>query len=149
MLPIAFLFATLALHSQPVSHVEFDYDDAGNRTTRQVIYLKSQQADGQQQLKESTFEQVRDSVEFKATLGSREVSIFPNPTKGILTLTIAISEDAGSATLELFSLSGEKIMQQEIRSTKTTMDLSTQAPGTYLLQISTTASRKTWKVIKE
>jgi len=130
ILPIAFLFATLTLHSQPISHVEFAYDDAGNRTTRQVIYLKSQKADSTQQLKEGFFQQNTDSVEFKGTFGNRDVSIFPNPTKGILTIAMANLEDENPVRLELFSLSGEMILQQSIRQGQTTVDL-TGHPGAH------------------
>ncbi len=143
------ILLTGILYSQPISHVEFDYDDAGNRTTRQVIYLKSTEVESTQQFKESAVEQVADSVEFKGRLGSREVSIFPNPTKGILTIAMVNLEDESPVRLELFSLSGEMIMQQQIQNTKTTLDLSAHPPGTYLLQISTSTGGQTWKVIKE
>jgi len=146
---IILLFAIFPIFSQPISHVEFAYDDAGNRYQRQVIYLKSSEADSTQQLKESAFQQQTDSVEFKGTLGSREVSIFPNPTKGILTIAMANREDKNPVRLELFSLAGEMILQQQIRSTKTNLDLSTHPPGTYLLKISSAACGQTWKVIKE
>ncbi|MDD3131892.1 MAG: T9SS type A sorting domain-containing protein, partial [Bacteroidales bacterium] len=81
--------------------------------------------------------------------GSREISIFPNPTKGILTIAMASWENDGSATLELFSLSGEMILQQEIRHAKTTVDLSAQPAGSYILSISLAGSHRSWKVIKE
>jgi len=149
ILPIVFLFATLALHSQTIDYVEFDYDDAGNRTTRQVIYLKSQQADDLQQLKESAYEQVMDSVEFKGTLGKQEIIIYPNPTKGSLSIAIAGEEKTGPATLVLFSLTGEVILQQEIRQPHTTLDLAGHLPGTYLLNISSAAGQRSWKIIKE
>jgi len=143
------VFATVQVFSQAISHVEFAYDDAGNRTTRQVIYLKSQKADSTQQLKEGFFQQNTDSVEFKGTFGNREVSIFPNPTKGILTIAIANREEESPARLELFSLAGEMILQQSIRQGQTTVDLSGHPAGTYLLKISSAAGGQTWKIIKE
>ncbi len=143
------LLISAPLFSQSLSHVEFDYDAAGNRTAREVIYLKSTAADTTQQLKESSSQQVADSVEFKGTFGSREISIFPNPTKGILTIAMASWENDGSATLELLSLAGESILQQIIRQPKTTVDLSGQPAGSYILSISLAGSHRSWKVIKE
>jgi hypothetical protein len=143
------LLTAATLFSQPISHIEFAYDDAGNRTTRQVIYLKSTEVDSTQELKESYLQQAADSVEFKGTLGSREVSIFPNPTKGILTIAMEITNVDSPVKLELFSLAGESILQQAIRQPNTTVDLSAQPAGSYILSISMAGSHRSWKVIKE
>jgi hypothetical protein len=139
----------ISAYSQTLSHVEFAYDAAGNRTTRQIIYLKSTEADSTQQLKESTFEQVADSVAYKSSIGNREVSIFPNPTKGILTIAMANPEDENPVRLEVFSLAGESILQQAIRQPKTMVDLRSYPAGTYILTISLVGSQRSWKVIKE
>jgi hypothetical protein len=114
-----------------------------------VIYLKSSVVDDPQALNETSFQAAVDSVEFKGKLGNREISIFPNPTKGSLTIAIAGEEEAVPTTLALFSMSGEMILVQEIRQPNTTLDLSGHPPGTYLLQITITAGRETWKVVKE
>jgi len=143
------LFLSLPLFSQTLSHVEFYYDAAGNRTAREVIYLKSTAADTTQQLKESYLEQAADSVEYKSSIGSRQVSIFPNPTRGLLTIAMEIPYDDRQVKLELFSLAGESILQQIIRQPKTTVDLSGQPAGSYILSISLAGSHRSWKVIKE
>ncbi|NLO49892.1 MAG: T9SS type A sorting domain-containing protein, partial [Bacteroidales bacterium] len=41
------------------------------------------------------------------------------------------------------------ILQQEIRHAKTTVDLSAQPAGSYILSISLAGSHRSWKVIKE
>jgi hypothetical protein len=146
---ITLLLATLFLFSQPISHVEFDYDAAGNRTTRQVIYLKSTEADSTQELKESALWQAADSVVYKSSIGNKEVSIFPNPTQGLLTIAMEIQEDDSPVKLEVFSLAGESILQQAIRQPKTMVDLRSYPAGTYILTISLVGSHRSWKVIKE
>jgi hypothetical protein len=146
---IIYMIAYASLFSQTVDYVEFDYDAAGNRTTREVIYLKSSVVDDPQARHENGFQPAVDSVEFKSTLGTKEITIFPNPTKGSLTIAMAGAQETGPATLVLFSLKGEVILQQEIRQPSTTLDLSGQPPGTYLLQITTAAGRETCKVVKE
>ncbi|NCB44096.1 MAG: hypothetical protein EOM59_15980, partial [Clostridia bacterium] len=122
---ISFLLS-LPLFSQTLSHVEFYYDAAGNRTAREVIYLKTTAADTTQQLKESYGQQVADSVEYKSSIGSRQITIFPNPTRGLLTIAMEIADDDSPVKLELFSLAGESILQRTIRQPKTTVDLSGQ-----------------------
>ena len=143
------LLTAATLFSQAISHVEFAYDDAGNRTTRQVIYLKSTVADSTQQLKKTAFQQQTDSVAYKSTLGSREVSIFPNPTQGLFTIAMEIQEDDSPVKLELFSLAGKSILQQTIRQPKTMVDLRSHPAGTYILTISLVGNQRSWKVIKE
>jgi hypothetical protein len=143
------MILVLQLFSQTVSHISFTYDDAGNRLTRQVIYLKTSEVEDVAATYQTAFGQLMDSVEYKGTLGSLEISIFPNPTKGSLTIAMAGAQETGPATLVLFSLKGEVILQQEIRLPSTTLDLSGHPPGTYLLQITTAAGRETWKVVKE
>jgi len=143
------LFLSLPLFSQTLSHVEFDYDAAGNRYQREVIYLKSTAADTTQQLKESYLGQAADSVEYKSSIGSRQITIFPNPTRGLLTIAMEIPGDDRPVKLELFSLAGESILQRTIRQPKTTVDLSGQPAGSYILSISLAGSHRSWKVIKE
>jgi len=124
------MILVLQLFSQTVSHISFTYDDAGNRLTRQVIYLKTSEVEDVAATYQTAFGQLMDSVEYKGTLGSLEISIFPNPTKGSLTIAMAGAQETGPATLVLFSLKGEVILQ-------------------HLLQITTAAGRETWKVVKE
>ena len=143
------LFTTVQVFSQTVDYVEFDYDSAGNRTTREVIYLKTTAIEDTEATNQNVFGQVTDSVEFKGILHGQEVSIFPNPTKGSLTIAIAGEQETGPATLALFSISGELVLKQQIRQPNTTLDLSGHPPGNYLLQISTAAGSETWKVVKE
>ena len=50
----------------------YGYDDAGNRLSRTTILFKSG----------------GDTVESKATVGKHIISIFPNPTQGLLKETI-------------------------------------------------------------
>jgi len=146
---IVSLFTTVQVFSQPVDYVEFDYDAAGNRETREVIYLKTTAIEDTEATNQNVFGQAADSVEFKGNLCRREVSIFPNPTKGSLTIAIAGEQETGPATLALFSISGELVLKQQIRQPNTTLDLSGHPPGNYLLQISTAAGSETWKVVKE
>ncbi|NLO50647.1 MAG: T9SS type A sorting domain-containing protein, partial [Bacteroidales bacterium] len=93
--------------------------------------------------------QAADSVEYKSSIGSRQVTIFPNPTRGQLTIAMEITDDDSPVKLELFSLAGESILQQTIRQPKTTVDLSGQPAGSYILSISLAGSQRSWKVIKE
>jgi len=112
VLLIAILLA-FSSFSQPIDHISFTYDDAGNRESREVIYLKTGEVEEAEATNQTAFGQVMDSVEFKSTLGTKEITIFPNPTKGSLTIAMAGAQETGPATLVLFSLKGEVILQRK------------------------------------
>jgi hypothetical protein len=108
-----------------------------------VIYLKASDLEDADATKQNVFGQGIDSVEYKGTLGSREISIFPNPTKDSLTIAMAGEEETGPATLALFSISGDLVLEQQIRQPNITLDLSVHPSCIYLLQLSTAACRET------
>jgi len=147
---IVSLLTTVQVYSQTVDYVEFDYDAAGNRNSRQVIYLKSSVVDEQQTQNETGFQPAADSVEFKGMLGSREVSIFPNPTRDMLTVKVTAGHEQGETSrVVVFTLAGEPVLEQSITGSETRVDLSGRPPGTYILKISSGTNHVSWKVIKE
>jgi hypothetical protein len=61
------------------------------------------------------------------------VSVYPNPSNGIF--TIQSSEE--NATVEVYTMLGEKISSCQMVSGKTDIDLSSRQAGIYLLKIKT------------
>lgn len=63
------------------------------------------------------------------------VSVFPNPTTG--PVTIAYSDDLAGALVDVYALTGEVLIQQQIMSgSQHTIDLSVFPAGMYLVQVS-------------
>jgi len=150
VLLIISLLTLVPLFGQTVDYVEFTYDDAGNRNCRQVIYLKSSVVDEQQTQNETGFQPAADSVEFKGMVGSREVSIFPNPTRGMLTVKVTTGQEQGETSrVVVFTLAGETVLEQSLIGSETRVDLSGRPPGTYILKLSSGTNHVSWKVIKE
>ena len=149
------LLSSIALFSQTEA-IEFTYDAAGNRTERHVIELKAleksiEQGAGGVEL------QSGDEVVYEDKLGDKEISIFPNPTRGELTVVIrqttsrkAHPQDSGqtNARIELYTLAGE-LLQTSTLETETVIDLSAKESGTYVLKILLDDRVSTWKVGKQ
>jgi len=163
LITTTWLFAGLALFSQ-TDAIEFIYDDAGNRKERHVIELKApeksgeQSAESQESRTKSQELQNGDKVVYKEQLGDKEISIFPIPTKGWLTVSIRQTTAHGAGAqgsgqtngrIEVYSLAGEKVFQKNKIRNKTNVDLSNLRSGTYILKIMLDSEVSTWKIIKE
>ena len=150
------LLASLVLFSQTEA-IEFKYDAAGNRTERHVIELKAPEKNQEERYKNQEL-QNGDEVVYEERLGDMEVSLFPNPTKGELTISIrqttahmAGAQDSGQTNgrIEVFSVAGEKVFEQNEIGNETNVDLSDLPDGVYVLNIFVGEMTSTWKIVKE
>lgn len=74
-------------------------------------------------------------------------AVFPNPTNGIVQLTL--SDLKKDLNFTVYDLSGRKILAKDISDVQTYIDLSSVASGEYLLAISSKSNTlKTIKIIK-
>ena len=131
---ILLLQAAMTISAQSVAYT---YDTAGNRTARVVTISKSPAA------QEETITALQDLIAEKA------ITIYPNPTKGILSVEIKDYTDQLQAEFRLTDLSGRTIINRKASSDIQTFDLSRQAAGIYLLQIRINGESAVWKIIKE
>ena len=111
----------------------------------QVDYINSSGSTG------SINQGVQQIYEVEDVSGINESSlisaIFPNPTNGILHLDIDNPDQ--ELTYELVDLSGRVLASTGIKTTQTTIDLTSFASGEYLLNISSqNALIKTLKIVK-
>lgn len=127
--------------------IEFTYDAAGNRTERHVIELKSPENSQEQNVKSGEQKSGNDVV-FTEQLGEQEISIFPNPTKGELSVKITNLKLVSMARIELYTLAGELLLASMLEA-ETVIDLSAMDNGTYILKILLDDRVSTWKVVKE
>ncbi len=72
-------------------------------------------------------------------------SVYPNPTKGIVNITIpALSE---TATIKLFDLQGRQILSKETNSVNTSFGIENLQDGVYLVNIENDEATVTKKII--
>jgi Secretion system C-terminal sorting domain len=76
------------------------------------------------------------------------ISLFPNPT--LNTITVTINEtDASDFKSQLFDINGKLLLQKESMESKSDMDMTTMAAGTYFLKIENKYhSTNSFKIIK-
>lgn len=65
---------------------------------------------------------------------SAKVTVYPNPTTGLINISTENIQTGSS--VEVYDLLGQRIYQSSIRSSRTEINLSDRAPGTYLYHIS-------------
>ncbi len=115
----------------------YSFADVNTFITKQIVFyrLKSIDADGK-----FSYSGI---VKLSNEQGGR-FTIFPNPVKDIIT----ISGLKQNGTLLLFTADGKLLLQQKTNTQSITMDLSSYATGTYLLQYENEGVRHTQKLIK-
>lgn len=131
-----FIIISVRIHSQ--SSINFSYDAAGNRISRTIVVTRaSEQSKLQEPSLKNDFEKAR-------------VTIYPNPTKGIISISIyGGNEELKNSSLALYSISGALITSNRISDRTVTIDISGEAKGMYILKLILDGQTSEWKVIKE
>ena len=138
--------AAIMFGTNTFAAIKYDYDAAGNRILRynEIPMNAKRLADAAQ---EQTEEQAAGI--FEEELPEMKISIFPNPTQGLLQVEITNAENLQSVEIRLYNPQVVLIRQMNKLSEMTTLDISSQADGIYVMQI---VSEKniisTWKIIK-
>ena len=135
-------FATVCLpllHSQ--NTVSYGYDAAGNRISRviEMNFLKSAPAPQEEQ----------PVAVYSEMLSDIELKIYPNPTDGLLKVEIRNLPEDQTADIQIYNLSGKQISTHRGISDYTTIDISAQPQGIYLMKIVAGEYRTEWKIIKK
>ncbi len=135
---------------------EYIYDENGNRMKREVITLTQKSSNVSYQIDSNSTVEVTNSVAQQENSLSTDkqneipVSIFPNPTYGLITVKIIEAEDNSKLTLiTLFSENGTFLSMYYMVGNETQLDLSAYSPGVYYLKFHLGDAEKSYKVIKQ
>ena len=129
------------LHSQ--STVSYGYDAAGNRTSRTIVFPlppPPKPAPPPQEVEPPVYSEVLSDI---------VLNIYPNPTAGLLKVEIHNLPEGQTANILLYNLSGGLISSHKEVSDFTTVDISSQPSGTYLMKIMAGEYQTEWKIIKQ
>ena len=143
MLLLFMLLAFNGLKAQTVT-VNFEYDESGNRTRRYIELKKAEENGESVKTEESTGWQ----SEVRDVMQGAELTIFPNPTDGLINVNIAGVNGSNFFRLTLSTLSGTIIEERNSVDENTQLDISRLAQGMYLLTVSTPSERRVWKIVK-
>lgn len=120
--------------------IKYTYDNAGNRLTRQkeiVVQTRGALSDEEEPLV------------YEEELSETKVTIYPNPTRGMLKVDISGVEKFENARISLYDLTGKLLQQWAGISQSNEIDLSERTSGMYIMQVAYNGKISSWKIIKE
>ncbi|MFW6327942.1 MAG: T9SS type A sorting domain-containing protein [Bacteroidota bacterium] len=131
------LMGVITARAQSVS---YKYDASGNRVKRITIPLKS-----------ASKADEKEEEPIETTWGKREVTIFPNPTKESLKISIKGGDDDEVVyRYTLFNSGGRLLKQGNIQGSGITpLAMDTYETGIYLLVLQSEDEEMTFKIMKE
>lgn len=118
-------------------NVAYSYDAAGNRIKRETktdLVLQSMRS-------------LPEQISTHSMLGEIEVRFSPNPTEGMLHVTVNTDKENIGA-IHIYSTSGT-LIQQYSNTTSADFDLSGQQSGIYLLLVEVNGENQVYKIIKK
>ena len=80
-----------------------------------------------------------------ATPIAGDIKIYPNPTKGDITVKVTYN---GVLTYTLYDVNGKSMKQGELHEGETDIDMSDYATGSYILRVKGEASENGYKITK-
>jgi hypothetical protein len=86
---------------------------------------------------------------FTDSLDNKKILLFPNPTRGNITIKFESYQEDASSRVYLYGISGNSLMNEPVTSTSINIDLSGYPAGIYILKITLSGKTTQWKVIKE
>ena len=129
----------------------YTYDAAGNRITRVVVLppSKSTLQNNGSTNHETEEEEIAEEDKLKDKLGSFDLLVYPNPTRGLVIVKISGEETIESATYNVYDANGKQVANGTVASAMLLVNLSQQIAGTYNLRVTINGKAQTWKIIKK
>lgn len=121
--------------------VSYDYDYAGNRVARTVILVPN--LAGVKQNKNV------DPEPIKEQLGELVITIYPNPTKGMLQVVVTGMKPNEAYNLNFYDLHGKILISRAGQPDKTILDIASYTSGSYILRVQVGSKIKEFKIIKQ
>ncbi|MDL2222956.1 T9SS type A sorting domain-containing protein [Bacteroidales bacterium OttesenSCG-928-M11] len=125
--------------------ITFEYNPAGGRIARKVIKMTTLAPVQEEEDLQETPTEIEEI--FNDQLAEAEIRIYPNPTKGLLFVTIDNIPANSRAQIVLFSLSGRQLLIKEAMSSNE-IDITNQPNGVYIMRIIIGDQLTEWKIIK-
>ncbi|MBR6878544.1 MAG: T9SS type A sorting domain-containing protein [Bacteroidales bacterium] len=123
---------SLKATSPSLDHVQFTYDECGNRVSRSLL-----------------IEQLPKQGENPLQPEALAYTIFPNPTSGQFSVVMKEPNDGTPLQMTLRNVTGSIIEHRFVHSSQTSFDLSKHAQGIYILEINTNEGSQAWKIVKQ
>ncbi len=133
---LCFFFCTVLCVAQ--QRFSYEYDNAGNRIARRVIYMSQRSPLNQE-----------EEQKISSSLKTCDVTAFPNPTDGEVTLSITNGEEDATASIWIYDENGKVLKTLEATgNVSVTIDLSSYPSGYYLINFMQGENKSFYKIIK-
>jgi len=81
--------------------------------------------------------------------GDLTIALYPNPTKGLLTIQVTNLPTDARGEIALCDITGKKLMVRKTIHESNIIDLSMKPTGIYILRVRAGDKVSEWKVVKE
>lgn len=119
--------------------MQYTYDACGNRTKREIILLKNSQNQGGGKGQDTLFSQINNI----------DVQLFPNPTLGIINISVKDTSDSGNYDISVIDQFGHIIFEFQTANSDFEIDLSKYPAGMYSFNLVMKSFTKNWTIIKQ
>lgn len=141
-IPVILILFLLNFNTVRADRIIYTYDASGNRTLREkeIVYRTRSVVDGESD----------EPEEYSDTLSVyNKVTVYPNPTEGLLRIDITGMERVGRSSLSAYSQSGQLLMGVSPLSDSNEIDLTGYPSAVYYFVIAIDDKTSTWKIIKK
>ena len=158
----------LANKEKPKKKIKYSYDAAGNRTKREVVEDRStpsknttpknekgnKETSAKKTNKNNSNNQENTDTKFSSSendlFAEKKITIYPNPTQGLLKVDIIGEVIPADAKIYLYNVQGALVRQATGISATNELDISEQPAGIYVMRIMLGKDNvSTWKIVKE
>ena len=138
--PIIFsLLICLCFQVVYARRVLYSYDSSGNRTQAHKEITLRGEGDV-----DNTDSEPRNEI-----LSLHRITIYPNPTKGQLSVEITGEGSLEGASITIYSMNGSVVYSNNEPEGENNINLSESPNGIYLLIIRVDGETSSWKIIKD
>ncbi|MES2512659.1 MAG: T9SS type A sorting domain-containing protein [Bacteroidota bacterium] len=121
--------------------VQYTYDNHGNRIKRKIFTI----APPEQRMAGSDS---TDNAEAARIADKEGISVYPNPTKDRVVLTINDFNSSDNNSMSLIDVKGNVVMEQKVTSAHSEMDVSKLTAGIYYFNVVKNKNMLYYKLVK-
>lgn len=133
------LVALFHAGTQAQQMVSYAYDQAGNRISRKIVDMYSNP---------SHVKKGDATAPIQDQLGERTIKIYPNPTKGQLSLDISGGNERDELRIILYNADGKQLQNKQVQSGSTSINMTSYPVAYYILRVQAGDRKTEFKIIK-
>lgn len=147
LLTLLFLLVVCTSELFSQSSVTFEYDDSGNCVLKYKTVVL-----GPSNAKKKPGSQTNDTIQAptqESLFGERKLTIYPNPTRGILKIEISGKALENQGKYIVTDLIGKVLITGIIETMSFPVDMTQLPQGGYFIKLMIDNKQDIWKIIKE